>query len=138
MKSLIPFSSWFFRPTLWDEEEELPELTMTEGIDMYEEGDKIFVKAAVPGIPGEKVNVTFEDGVLRIRARAEKREEKKEKRVTYREDRVTSFDYVVPLPRPIEASTLEAAVDEGVVTISAKIAEEARSKKIPVKTVKKK
>ena len=138
MKGLVPFTNWFFRPTLWDEDEEFPEITMTEGIDMYEEGDKIYVKAAVPGIPVEKVDVTFEDGVLRIRARSEEKEEDKKKKVVYRKDRITSFDYTVALPRPIDASTLEARAEEGVIMVSAKIAEEARPKKIPVKTVKKK
>lgn len=133
-----PLARWFFRPMLWEEEEEWPEITMTEGLDVYEEDDKVIVKAAVPGIPAENVEVTFEDGVLRIKARyEEKEEEKKKRRVVYRMDRVTSFDYTTTLPRPVDEKTLEAKVENGVVIISAKIAEEAKPKKIPVKVTSK-
>lgn len=139
VRTLSPLSRWFFRPTVWEEEEDWPEITMTEGLDMYEEDDKVVVKAAVPGIPADKVEVTFEDGVLRVRGRVEeKEEEKKKKRVVYRWDRVASFDYTTTIPRPIEPDSLEAKVEDGVVTVTAKIAEEAKPKRIPVKTVKKK
>ncbi|MCX7881090.1 MAG: Hsp20/alpha crystallin family protein [Patescibacteria group bacterium] len=138
---IIRFDPFFrprwLRPFLsWDEEEEenWPELTMTEGLDVYEEEDRVIVKAAVPGIPSDKVEVTFEDGVLRIRAKVEEKEEEKKKRkVVYRMDRVASFDYTTTLPRPVDEKSIEAKVENGVVVISAKIAEEAKPKKIPVK-----
>lgn len=131
-----PLSRSFLRSFFtWEDEEEMPELKMTEGLDIYEEDDKIYVKAVVPGVPAERVDVTFEDGVLRIRAKVEdKKEEKEKKRVVYRMDRVASFDYTATIPRPIEEDTLEAKVENGVVVVSAKIAEAAKAKKIPVKT----
>jgi len=131
-----PFTRTFLKPFFaWEDDEDLPELTMTEGLDVYEEDDKVVVKAAVPGIPADKVDVTFEDGVLRIRAKIEESKEEKEKRKTiYRMDRVTSFDYTTTLPRPVDEKTLEAKVENGVVVVSAKIAEAAKPKKIPVKT----
>ncbi len=130
-----PFSKSFLRPFFSFEEEEMPELTMTEGLDVYEEDDKVFVKAAVPGVPADKVEVIFEDGVLHIRAKGEeKEEEKKKKKVFYKMERIVSFDYHTTLPRPVDEKTLEAKVEDGVVTVSAKIAEEAKPKRIPVKT----
>ena len=138
VRALSPLTRWFFRPSVWEEfEEEFPELTMTEGIDMYEEDGKVVVEAAVPGVDPEKVEVTFEDGVLRIRAKEEKKEEDKKKREYYRMDRVVSFDYTVTIPRPIDVNSLSAEVENGVVKVSAKIAEEAKAKKIPVKAKKK-
>ncbi len=138
VRTLSPLTNWFFRPSIWEDfEEEFPELTMTEGIDMYEEGGKIFVKAAVPGVDPKNVEVTFEDGVLRIRAREEEKEEDKGKRDYYRKDRIVSFDYAVTIPRPIDEKSLTAEVENGVVTVSAKIAEEVKAKKVPVKVKKK-
>ncbi|GIW64355.1 MAG: hypothetical protein KatS3mg092_0288 [Patescibacteria group bacterium] len=131
-----PFTRSFLKPFFaWEDEEDLPELTMTEGLDVYEEDDQVVVKAAVPGVPADKVDVTFEDGVLRIRAKVEEKKEEKEKRkVVYRMDRVASFDYTTTLPRAVDEKTLEAKVENGVVTITAKIAEAAKPKRIPVKT----
>ena len=138
VRAISPLTRWFFRPSGWEDfEEEFPELTMTEGIDMYEEDGKIMVEAAVPGVDPDKVDVTFEDGVLRIRAKEEKKEEEKKKREYYRMDRVVSFDYTVTIPRPIDVNSLSAEVENGVVKVSAKIAEEAKAKKIPVKARKK-
>lgn len=133
------FSKKWLRPFFsFDEDlDEWPELTMTEGLDVYEEDDKVVVKAAVPGIPADKVDVTFEDGVLRIKAKVEEKEEEKKKRkVVYRMDRVASFDYTTTLPRPVDEKSIEAKVENGVVIVSAKIAEEAKPKKIPVKVQK--
>lgn len=128
------FTRW---PSFFDEED-WPEATMTEGFDVYEEGDNVIVKAAVPGVPAEKVEVTFEDGVLRVKAHTkETKEEKDKKKVVYRQDRVASFDYTTTLPRAVDADKISAEVDNGVVSVKAPIAPEARPKQISVKTKKK-
>lgn len=138
LKLYSPLSRWFLKPSIWDEEDNWPEVTMTEGLDVYEQNDQVIVKAAVPGIPAENVDVTFEDGVLRISGKtAEKEEEKNKKTVVYRMDRVASFDYTTTLPRAIDDKTIDAKVEDGVVVISAKIADAAKPKKILVKSTKK-
>lgn len=122
----------------WEEDEGWPMMTMTEGLDVYEEEDKIIVKASVPGVNPENVDIEFEDGVLRIRAHQEDTEEqKKKKKIVYRQDRVVSFDYTTTLPRPVDPKSIDADVEDGVVRITAKVAEEAKPKKIPVKASKK-
>lgn len=133
---ISPLSRMFFRPMLWEDDQfETPELTMTEGVDVYEEDDRVVVKAAVPGVPADQVEVTFEDGVLRIRAKFEEaEEEKKKKKTVYRMDRVTSYDYTTTLPRPVDGESIAAKVDNGVVVVTAKIAEAAKPKKIEVST----
>lgn len=124
-----------FRPFLWDDErEEWGNIALTEGLDVYEDGDSIIVKASVPGIPEDKVEVMFENGVLTIRAHTMEKEEKKDqKKVVYRMDRVTSFHYTTALPRLVDDKSIEAEVRDGVVTVRATIAEAAKPKLITVK-----
>jgi len=132
-----PFSGrrWVSPFFSFDDNENWPEIKMTEGLDVYEENNQVVVKAAVPGVSADQVDVTFEDGVLRITAKIEeKEEEKKKKKVIYRMDRVASFDYTATLPRAIDVKSLDAKVENGVVMVTAKIAEEAKPKKIIVKT----
>lgn len=130
------FQSSLLRP-FWNDEEEWPELTMTEGLNVYEEADNVIVEASVPGIPEEKINITYEDGVLRIEGKYEEREEEKKKnRVVHKMQRVSSFDYTTYLPRPINDKKLEASVKNGVVRITAPIAQEAKPKRIPVTITK--
>lgn len=116
------------------DDEEWPSLTMTEGLNVYEEDGIVLVEAPVPGIPEDKLDITYEDGVLHIQGRSEEKdEEKKKNRVVHRMQRVTSFNYTTYLPRPIDEQKIEAAVNNGVLTVKAPIAEAAKPKKIPVK-----
>lgn len=123
----------FFQP-VW-EQDQWPELTMTEGLNVYEEAGNVIVEASVPGIPEDKLEITYEDGVLRITGKTEeKEEEKKKNRVIHRMQRVSSFEYSTYLPRPINESKIEADVKNGVLKVTAPIAEAAKPKRIAVKT----
>lgn len=130
-----PFSPWFSDRVLapWDEEDNWPMVRMTEGLDVYETESEVVVKAPVPGIPADKVDVTFEDGVLRIKAHVEEtKEEKEKKKVVYRQQKVSSFDYTTTLPRAVDGNRISAEVNDGIVTVKAPIAQEAKPKKIAV------
>jgi len=129
----------FFHPILDEDWGNWPEMKMTEGLDVYETDSDVIVKAAVPGIDPEKVRVNFEDGVLHISAKEEEKEEEKSKKKTvYRKERVTSFDYVCTLPRPVDSEKLSAEVENGILVVKAPIAPAAKSKAIPVRTKVKK
>jgi HSP20 family protein len=132
-----PFSPWFSDRFLssFDEEDNWPQIRVTEGLDVYETDSDVIVKAAVPGVPSDKVDITFEDGVLRIKALVEEsKEEKEKKKVVYRQQKVSLFDYTTTLPRAVEGDKISAQVANGVVTISAPIAAAAKPKKISVQT----
>jgi len=137
-RSLFSYPDQAFE-TFFDEDESWPELTMTQGLNIYEEDDKVVVKAAVPGIPEDKLNITYEDGVLHIQGRSEEtEEEKKKKKVVYKKHMVSSVDYTSYLPRAVETGKISAEVKDGIVTITAPIAETAKPKRIPVKVSSKK
>lgn len=139
-----PFRNEFFpfrhiTQPFFEDVEDWPELTLTQGLNVYEEEDGVVVKAAVPGIPEDKLNITYEDGVLHIQGTAQETEEEKKKhKVIYRKQMVSSVDYTTYLPRPIDANNIEAEVKDGVVTIKATIAEAAKPKRIAVKASAKK
>jgi HSP20 family protein len=113
--------------------EEVPSV-VAEGMDIYETEEAVIVKAPVPGVAPDEVSVTFEGGVLRLQGRHEEtEEERKEKRTIYREQRLTAFDYSTTLPRAVEADKITAEVKDGVVTVIAPLAKEAKLKKIAVR-----
>ena len=132
-----PFSPWLPERLLsvFDEEDTWPQLRLTEGLDVYETDTNVVIKAAVPGIPADQVHITFEDGVLRIKAKLEEtKEEKDKKKVIYRQQKVSSFDYTTTLPRAVDSDHISAEVKDGVITITAPISEAARPKTITVKS----
>ncbi len=131
--SLRPWSRSALRPFLWDEED-WTEVTSSEGLNVYEEDNKVYVEAAVPGMSEDDVKVTYEDGVLRISARSEEKSDEKDKgRVVHQWNKVSSFEYTTYLPRPVDGKTLEANLEKGVLKISAEVAPEAKPKEIKVK-----
>ncbi len=129
-----PFRNSFFQP-FFEDNDEWPEITMTQGLNVYEKEGQIVVKAVVPGIAQKDLDITYEDGVLHIRGSVEENEEeKKAKKVIYRKQMISSVDYTTYLPRPIDPNNIEAEVKDGILTISAAVTEAAKPKKITVKS----
>lgn len=114
-------------------DEDWTDLTLTQGINVYEEGDAVVVEAPMPGVSEDRIDIEYEDGMLRVSGRAEIDEEKKQKRTYHRLQKIASFSYATALPKAIDPSTMEAEVESGVVTIRAKVAESVKPRKITVK-----
>lgn len=100
------------------------------------ETDKAFkITAELPGIEPENVEVTFDDGLLRISG--EKKEEREENERGYRlsERSYGAFERVVSLPSAANPEKIEAKFKNGVLTINvAKDGDEKRNlRKISIK-----
>lgn len=122
-------------PSVWEDEDWVPALDNRQ-LDVYETKDEVVVKANVAGVKPDKVDVTFEKGVLWIRA--EEEEESKEGKKYYRKAS-RSYSYKVAVPGNVDLKAEpQAEVDEGVVTVTFKKTEEAKPRKIPVKARAKK
>lgn len=125
-----PMSTMLRWPNIW-EDDDFPTVAGTDNLDVYETKDESVVKANVAGIDPDKVEITFEKGVLTISARAES-EEKEDKR--YYKKAARSYSYRVAIPGNIDLSAEpEAKVEHGIVTVTFKKAEEEKPKKISIK-----
>lgn len=115
----------------WDEEDGVPGVAASDNLDVFETADEVVVEASIAGIAEDKVDITFERGVLWIRAEAE--EEKKEGRKYYRKA-TRSYSYKVAVPGDVDMKKEPAAqIDNGVVTVTFRKAEEVKPRKIAVK-----
>lgn len=132
----LPFKPLFdINPNIW-EEDSWPEFSFNSGMNVYidDKESEVTVEAPVPGIEAKDLKVTYHGGILRIFGKmAESNEEKKKGKIIKKWEMASSVDYATSLPRPIETSTIEAKIKNGIVTIKAKIAEEAKPKEIEVK-----
>jgi HSP20 family protein len=114
---------------LEDFEESLSSGNLINGLSLSRDDKNVYVEAAVPGIDPKAVDVTFENGVLTIRA--EKKEEEKEKK--YYRKATSSFYYqVVPEDVDLTAEPV-ATCKNGMMKVTIPIAAKATAKKIPVK-----
>jgi HSP20 family protein len=105
-------------------------------IDMYQTKDEVVVKATVPGVKEDDVEINIADDVLTIKGKAEGGKEVKDEDYLYREHYHASFARSIGLPGSLKAEKAEATTEDGVLTIKIPKAEEAKPKKIDVKAKK--
>jgi HSP20 family protein len=102
-------------------------------IDLYEDKDNVFVKAELPGMKKEDIDVSLHDGLLNISGER-KSEEKFENAETYRSERfVGRFHRSIALPSEVKADKVQASYKDGILTVTLPKAEEAKRKQIEVK-----
>lgn len=118
----------FMTPRLWRAEGE-----WAFPVDVYETDDAVVVKAALPGMSPEDIDISVTGDTLSIRGEV-KQEEKTERENYYRREiRYGSFARAVPLPSRVEHERAEAEFENGVLTVRLPKAEELRPKTIKVR-----
>ncbi len=86
-------------------------------VDVFEEGDELVVRAEVPGVSKEDIEVTVKDGVLSLHAETKKEEEKKERGYYRREMHYGSFTRQVALPVEVDEESAKATHKDGVLEV---------------------
>lgn len=138
-KNLVPRSFWNFPsinfPVSWEGDENWMEALNSSGLSIYEDDTHVHVEAAVPGLSAEEIEVTFEKGILWIKA--EKQEEEEDKKRKYHRKSVSNYSYRVAIPGQLDAhSDPEASYQNGIMKISFLKAKQAQPKKIVVRSGK--
>ncbi|HID62009.1 MAG TPA: Hsp20/alpha crystallin family protein [Anaerolineae bacterium] len=103
-------------------------------VDMYETDDDIVVKASLPGVKPEEVNISVTGNTLTIKGETKAEEEVKEGNYIRRERRYGAFSRTLTLPTQVEVDKAEAVFAQGVLTLTLPKAEEVKPKSIKVKT----
>ena len=130
---IIPRS--FFGPSRWAnwlDEEDWTSFLPSSGLTVSEDDKNVYVEAAVPGLDPDKVEVTFDKGVLWIRGNQEA-ENKDEKKKYYRKAS-SSFSYRVAIPGNIDETKEPAAsCKNGIMRVTFAKKPEVQPKRISVK-----
>ena len=85
-------------------------------VDIFESDDAYTLVASVPGFREDQVEVTFEDGILTIKAQAQ--EHKAPGRWLRQERPYGSFVRRLEVPAQVESSKISAHFDNGVLTVA--------------------
>jgi HSP20 family protein len=118
-----------------------PEMRVAEGfeispsVDIYEEGNELVLKADLPGITKDEVEINVTDNVLTLTGE-KKKEEKVERENYFRYERSHgSFCRRFHLPDEIDTEKIKAHYKEGVLEVRLPKTEEAKqkTKKISIK-----
>lgn len=94
------------------------ETGMALPVDVYEKEDVLYVRAAVPGIRPEELEVSIEENVLTIRGENRRHDKMTESKVYLAEYAYGSFTRSIRLPEGLDLEKVDAEFDHGFVTIS--------------------
>ena len=101
-------------------------------IDVVRRKEEILVKASVPGVNPDDIEVTVENNVLTLKAESRQEKETEEGGYLVRERAWGSFYRALSLPDTVDTDKIKPVYANGVLTVTLPIAEEKKRKQIKV------
>ena len=103
-------------------------------LNLSDDGNSFYVRAELPGVNSESLDVSVVEGQLLIRGER-KIEPEEEKAGYHRRERESGFfRRTIALPAKVDPEKVSASMKNGVLTVTLPRAEEAKPRKITVKT----
>jgi HSP20 family protein len=125
MRSYFGISPWSELNRMWDLmdrvsplQKELDTGSSTFPLDIFEQENRLFVRASLPGVKPENLNVNLEEGVLTISGETKDEFSNPTGRVYHREHTYGKFVRSVRVPDEVDESAIDAQFDNGVLTVS--------------------
>lgn len=101
-------------------------------VDVYDSKDNILVKADIPGMKKEDIDVSVHGDTLVIKGEKKIETEDKEKGSVKTERYYGSFNRALTLPTQVDTSKVSAAYKDGVLELTMPKKEEAKPKQINI------
>ncbi len=102
-------------------------------VDIFEKHDQLVIRAEIPGVRKEDMDVRIENGVLILQGERKQETEVKEENA-YRMERVYgTFTRSFALPTTVDAAKVTATCKDGVLEVTVPKAETAKPKQIEIK-----
>ena len=120
----------FFQPSR--SEDDLSLGTWHPVVDMYDEDDRIVIKAELPGMEKKDISVDVKDGVLTISGERNYDNEVKEEIYYRRERAYGKFQRAFSLPTDVDSDKINADFKDGLLKIEVPKPEKQKPKEITV------
>ena len=121
----------FLRPARWMEESASEDLI--PALDVIERDNEFIVRAEMPGIKKDEIEVSLENGVLTLGAQTTSATEEKDgERVIRQERRYGKYVRSLRIGKDIDEKKVKAAYKDGVLELTLPKAETVKPKKINV------
>ena len=115
-----------------DSETSAEETSWMPTVDIAESQDNFEIRAELPGVTENDVNISVTDNRLTIKGEKHQEDETDGKNYHRVERRYGSFQRSFTLPRNVETSNIKAGYTDGVLTLTIPKAEEAKPTEIPI------
>jgi HSP20 family protein len=121
------FDDAFTRPL------DLSGVAAAPAIDLYQTAEEVVVKAALPGLKADDVQISVTGDMLTLRGEFKQENEKKDATWHIREQRYGAFERSVALPTDVQTDKAKADFENGILTVTLPKAETVKPKTITVK-----
>jgi len=101
-------------------------------VDVSETDKELIVRAELPGIEPNNVDVTIMGHTLTVSGKKERVDERKDERFHFVERSWGEFRRTIDLPAEVDTDRVQATYDKGVLKITMPKTEAAKTKKIPI------
>jgi len=140
--SLIPWKPFSDLDRFFDDEDWMfpvfPRVKFAQpAMDVRETDKEVVAEVELPGFDPEKVEVSVEDGILRVKGSMDEKKEEKEKGYWRKEIRRGSFERMVRLPVAVKEDAVEATYEKGVLKIAMPKAKAKPSSKVKIQVKEK-
>jgi HSP20 family protein len=103
-------------------------------MDITENEDAYLLKASLPGVDPNDIDITYREGVLTIQGQVREDHEDERDEYRVRERRFGSFTRSIRLPSAIHDDEIEASYQNGVLRLYLPKTEEVKPKRIQIKS----
>lgn len=101
-------------------------------IDMYQTDNEVVIKASLPGVKTEDVQINMTGDLLTIKGEMKQADKSKTKNYHIHEQRLGAFERRVQLPILVVSDKARAEFENGVLTVTLPKAEEVKPKMITI------
>ncbi len=102
-------------------------------IEMEDAGDEFIIKAMIPGLNKDNVEVIVDEDRVILRGEYKQEKKSEDSNIIYSEIAYGSFERVIPLPEMVKAEDAKAKFDDGVLVITLpKYKETRRGRKLDI------
>jgi HSP20 family protein len=102
-------------------------------LDVHQTDKEYVVKATLPGVRPEDVDVSVVGETLTIKATAQEEKDVKDESWLLKESRYTAFSRTITLPTEVQADKVDATIEHGILVLKLPKAEAVVPKAIKVK-----
>jgi HSP20 family protein len=104
----------------------------TPALDLYEGKEEFVVRAELPGMKKEDIEITLHEGALSVSGERKSEVYPEESEAHRRERFFGRFQRTLELPKPVKAQEVKANYKDGILTITLPKTEEAKPRQIQV------
>jgi len=97
-------------------------------VDVYETDDKIVVKAEIPGVSKEDLNIYVNENSIRLSGQTKRESDFKDENAYHSERYYGSFSRTIPLPVEVKSEAANASYKDGILSITLPKAEPAKNR----------